>query len=553
MLCVDWDLEAPGLHQYFTAAADGPGVVELIHAFANGESPDWDGAEISVEETAGGGSLSLVPAGRLDDGYPERVQRLDWEALYREDDLGSHLEDVRDRWAERYDFVLLDSRTGVTDIGGICTAQLPDLLALCFVANRQSLDGAADVARRASIARNALPYERFRVLTLPLLARLDSREEYHLAARWQASAAEAMQEFYDQWVPTGVGALSLIEQTTVPHVPVWSFGEEIPARTERGSNPQLVTYTFETIAALVARHLTNADELVRSRDEYVRVARQGYDPARPEPPSDPPAWSDDVRIAMWGPPRSGKTTLLNSLALAMRAEPGGSITAVDESALDFIVSAERDLAGARQFPAATAVSSRVRLQVDRSIPDPTWLDRLLRRPPRRRRPVQFRIDVLDPPGEAFLVAGSAQTEVLNSLVEADGLLLTIDPVGGNAGYEEFLPRLKLMMGERGRLIEGRLPYYVAVCVTKFDEPLVAAEAVQRGLAERGEIVPDQLAERYMESAGLIPYALKSYFLPDRIRYFVTSAVGGGNTGSGQPRNVVEPFFWLAQQTRRSQP
>src|SRR5215475_2356825 len=45
-----------------------------------------------------------------------------------------------------YDFVLVDSRTGVSDTSGVCTVQMPDELVVCFTLNRQSVFGAAAVA-----------------------------------------------------------------------------------------------------------------------------------------------------------------------------------------------------------------------------------------------------------------------------------------------------------------------------------------------------------------------------------------------------------------------
>jgi hypothetical protein len=40
---------------------------------------------------------------------------------------------------EDYDFVLIDSRAGVSDTSGICIIQLPDALVLCFTLNNRVL------------------------------------------------------------------------------------------------------------------------------------------------------------------------------------------------------------------------------------------------------------------------------------------------------------------------------------------------------------------------------------------------------------------------------
>ena len=45
-----------------------------------------------------------------------------------------------------YDYVLIDSRTGVSDTSGICTVEMPDTLVVCFTLNDQSIRGASAVA-----------------------------------------------------------------------------------------------------------------------------------------------------------------------------------------------------------------------------------------------------------------------------------------------------------------------------------------------------------------------------------------------------------------------
>ena len=51
---------------------------------------------------------------------------------------------------QNYDYVLIDSRTGLSDIADICTVELPDVLVDCFTLSDQSIDGAAAVARQIS-------------------------------------------------------------------------------------------------------------------------------------------------------------------------------------------------------------------------------------------------------------------------------------------------------------------------------------------------------------------------------------------------------------------
>src|SRR6185503_9462694 len=46
-----------------------------------------------------------------------------------------------------YDVVLVDSRTGVTEMGGVCAYQLADVVVLLCAPNYQNLEGTRDVVR----------------------------------------------------------------------------------------------------------------------------------------------------------------------------------------------------------------------------------------------------------------------------------------------------------------------------------------------------------------------------------------------------------------------
>ena len=80
----------------------------------------------------GDGIIDLVPAGRQDDLYSTKVTSFDWSNFYENLGGGGFLEALRRDMRQRYDYVLIDSRTGLSDTAGICTVQLPDILVNCF-------------------------------------------------------------------------------------------------------------------------------------------------------------------------------------------------------------------------------------------------------------------------------------------------------------------------------------------------------------------------------------------------------------------------------------
>ncbi|MET7574894.1 tetratricopeptide repeat protein [Streptomyces sp. NPDC005492] len=223
--------------------------------------------------------MDLITAGGRNPDYVARVQSIDWDHLYSDADFGNILEEWRQIWINSYDIILVDSRTGISDSGGICTSQLPHVLAYAFTANQQNLDGVLDVVTRAAKARNRLPYDRSRLLTLPLLCRFDMSEEYERAAEWREKLNAELRSSYSAWVPESSDTDRVIDNCTVPYSAYWSFGEELPVVSEDIRNPRLISYSIASIAALLARKMEDVALFTESRDAYVdsaiRAGRRG--------------------------------------------------------------------------------------------------------------------------------------------------------------------------------------------------------------------------------------------------------------------------------------
>ncbi|MEU8637269.1 CATRA system-associated protein [Amycolatopsis sp. NPDC048633] len=271
VLCLDWDLEAPGLSDYFRprlAARPSSGVVDLVEDFRHGRFAP----EAHVQRLTDVGVLDFVAAGRDEPGYVEQVQEIDWDSLY-DDGFGEYLEKCREQWVARYDFVLIDSRTGISDIGGICTAQLPDHLVLLFTANRQSILGAMEAARRADAARNLLPFDRARLTVLPVLSRFDNREEYDRSESWRRIVIDETAELYRTWLDQAVEPETMSRHLTLPYVSYWSFGEQLPVLSEKTPSADQIGFALETVAAVIACRLDRTDLLAENRDAYVAAVR----------------------------------------------------------------------------------------------------------------------------------------------------------------------------------------------------------------------------------------------------------------------------------------
>ena len=153
VLVVDFDLEAPGLASYLPNAqlADVGGVVDFVRKYAQtGISPDVRAfiAPVEVEDK----TLWFMPAGRHTEvAYSKELGEIDWATLYEEKEGFLLMEDLKAQWANYqgngFDYVLIDSRTGHSDVGGICTRQLPDAVVVMFVPTPQNVSGLAPIAK----------------------------------------------------------------------------------------------------------------------------------------------------------------------------------------------------------------------------------------------------------------------------------------------------------------------------------------------------------------------------------------------------------------------
>ncbi|MBX8532855.1 AAA family ATPase [Pseudomonas cichorii] len=182
VLVMDWDLEAPGLAYYFrgllqsTDAKDikeASGLLDILWDWNSGLIDGLSDSELEkhfLNMSSGAAyeekvhslisdelfsfpvQLDYISAGgRMvgrdqDVTYEEALARFSWTEFFEEKGGGFVLESLRKWSKEKYDLILIDSRTGFADVAGICTMQIPDEVALCLVLNRQNIDGVARVA-----------------------------------------------------------------------------------------------------------------------------------------------------------------------------------------------------------------------------------------------------------------------------------------------------------------------------------------------------------------------------------------------------------------------
>jgi Tfp pilus assembly protein PilF len=227
VLVLDLDLEAPGLTYLNPESPDAspaqaqrelplqPGFVDLMtDAKERGEAADLfklSDADLEAKYSRKikipdslrefpDGSLRIMPAGLVDHDYARRLDALHLNALYQ-DGLGEPLiRAFKKKLAEsgRYHYVLVDSRTGMSEGAGICTRDLADHVMVLSGLNRQNVEGTSEFLREFRVATDRK--KNFQIILSPipngedeLLERRRQRAEERFGEAWGAKVEVSLE------------------------------------------------------------------------------------------------------------------------------------------------------------------------------------------------------------------------------------------------------------------------------------------------------------------------------------------------------------------------
>lgn len=271
-----------------------------------------------------------------------------------------------------------------------------------------------------------------------------------------------------------------------------------------------------------------------------------------------------VKIGLWGPPQSGKTTYLAALPIAVSDGNAGNgswtIYPHGTASSELLENFEKALVEDRKFPESTIPDAPVPLE---------WLfvgdlagssfDRRKRRQRRGDLESSFVLDLIDVHGGVYrrdprkpTAESQVASAAIDHLARAQGILYMFDPIGerdnrDSAAYvRRTVNELKLRATQNGRRPGRYFEHQVSVCITKFDHPAMFQQARRMNLVHYGDDgmprVRDEDAEQFFDelcsgkfwdkryehgqqSAQYVRDQIRHLFHPDRIRYFVTSSIG----------------------------
>lgn len=159
VVALDFDLEAPGLHYKFSRNEDDlplavkRGIVDYVNDFRLNGEVSLPLKDFSICITVPGldkPMVHLIPAGRAPSpDYWSMLSAINWHDLFYEKGAqGVQIfKELQTRILDEFqpDFLLIDSRTGITEIGGVATTLLADKVLCLVLPTLENLEGARTV------------------------------------------------------------------------------------------------------------------------------------------------------------------------------------------------------------------------------------------------------------------------------------------------------------------------------------------------------------------------------------------------------------------------
>jgi len=170
---LDFDVEAPSIDEFDTFRPESPeqkGLLEYVgeyldsgsrkpqplreYVYRRGDKGLHRFVEPGEPQPPPSSDLSarvrhVMRAGTKGDSYIKRLAQLDWSDFYRCQHGLEFFENMRIGVKKEFgcDYMVVDSRTGLTEIGGICTGHLADAVVIVFRPTTAASEGLRAVSR----------------------------------------------------------------------------------------------------------------------------------------------------------------------------------------------------------------------------------------------------------------------------------------------------------------------------------------------------------------------------------------------------------------------
>jgi tetratricopeptide (TPR) repeat protein len=296
VIIVDWDLEAPGLERFFpvdsTKVLEQPGLMDMLLGYkmrltqppqATPRSPEdrrsWyydrledylveiysaSAADVETAPSLGKprmGRLRLLTAGRRSkdtfEQYVRAVRTFDWQDFYVNWGGEAYFDWLREQ-LDQADAALIDSRTGVSEMGGVCTYHMADVVVLLCATNEQNIDGVHKMAADlASMETQALRPERpLQVLVVP------ARVEFNEGGQLNLFKPRFLARFRDLVPKPLASDPDRLWDLAIPYIPYYAYSEAVAVRERALATAAPMVRIFENLVRVLAAMAPNGSQLL---------------------------------------------------------------------------------------------------------------------------------------------------------------------------------------------------------------------------------------------------------------------------------------------------
>jgi MinD-like ATPase involved in chromosome partitioning or flagellar assembly/FixJ family two-component response regulator len=253
VLMIDWDLESPGLEMYFPhisqSAKRHRGLLDMLLSYKDYVStnlPPEDSDELPFEKISNftidvyapsednQGVLRLLSTGRRDGEnfaqYANDVRMFDWGDFYENWAGEQYFEWFRREIENLAPIILIDSRSGVSEMSGVCTYQLADVVVAFTSSNKQSIEGTVEMIDHLKSDRlQELRPNRSKLDAIVVPSRVEQTELIERNKFEKTFKREFDTLLPLNWRKDGRSLWNL----SIPYVPLYAFEELVAVREER--------------------------------------------------------------------------------------------------------------------------------------------------------------------------------------------------------------------------------------------------------------------------------------------------------------------------------
>ena len=288
VVIIDWDLEAPGLGNYFFSINESnnkkKGIANYIARYIDNARrkkkidfhikdyiipiyPDYSNKDKN--------NLFYIHSGyelkEKEDDFIRFVRTFSWYDFYKKYNAQSFVSLLRNQLESLADYVLVDSRTGFSEIGGICTYDIADAVVMFCSPGVQNIQGTYKMASEFK-STDKTEFRNNRPLDILIIPSRIEQNEYEKKKIFKQKFKKSFNEFVPDAFHLNDEKKLTVDHfwdAKIPYVPFYAFEEELAVKGGLNDENETLWKAYNKLVILM-QALFNYDIFLSYHDEDVQ-------------------------------------------------------------------------------------------------------------------------------------------------------------------------------------------------------------------------------------------------------------------------------------------